>query len=226
MDVLYKLYQFPLCPFSRKVKIFLLEKNIQVDIAVENFWEKRKSYVALNPAGEIPVLLCYKENYSVCGSTVICEFLEEKHGGIKLIGDEPSYRAEVKRITNWFDTKFFSEVGKYILYEKVIKYYKNEGSTNPLYIRAAKINLEYHMQYITFLLSNRKWLSGNKISLADITAASHISVLDYLGHINWNEYPSVKEWYILIKSRPSFVNILQDFIIGFKPSENYNNLDF
>ena len=82
------------------------------------------------------------------------------------------------------------------------------------------------MKYISFLLSERKWLAGNKISLADITAASHISILDYLGHINWNSYPTVKEWYILIKSRPSFTNILQDFIIGFKPAENYNNLDF
>lgn len=226
MDILYKLYQFPLCPFSRKVRVFLLEKNIKVDIAVENFWEKRKNFLALNPAGQVPTLLCYQENNAICESTIICEYLEEKHGGIKLIGDEPSYRAEVKRITVWFDSKFFNEVGKYIFYEKVIKYYKNEGSPNPLYLRAAKINLEYHMKYISFLLSERKWLAGNKISLADITAASHISILDYLGHINWNSYPTVKEWYILIKSRPSFTNILQDFIIGFKPAENYNNLDF
>ena len=114
MDILYKLYQFPLCPFSRKVRVFLLEKNIKVDIAVENFWEKRKNFLALNPAGQVPTLLCYQENNAICESTIICEYLEEKHGGIKLIGDEPSYRAEVKRITVWFDSKFFNEVGKYI----------------------------------------------------------------------------------------------------------------
>jgi len=226
MKVKYKLYQFPLCPFSRKVRLFLLEKNINVDIAVENFWEKRQNFIALNPAGEIPVLLCYDENSVICDSTIICEYLEETHGGIKFIGDDPLFRAEVKRITSWFDKKFFEEVTKYILFEKVIKYYKNEGSPNPLYLRAAKLNLEYHLQYMSYLLNSRKWLAGNKISLADFSAAAHLSVLDYLGHVNWQQYKTVKEWYMLIKSRPSFTNILQDNVVGFKPAQNYTNLDF
>ena len=226
MDVAYKLYQFPLCPFSRKARIFLIEKNITVDLAVENFWEKRKNFMALNPTGEVPVLFSYDDNFTICGSTIICEYLEEKYGGVKLIGDEPTYRAEIKRLDHWFDNKFFNEVVKYILYEKVIKYYKNETPPNLSYIRAAKINLSYHMEYLSHLLNKHKWLAGNKISLADISAASHISILDYLGHISWKEYKIVKEWYILIKSRPSFNTILQDFVVGFKPANNYNNLDF
>ncbi len=226
MKVNYKLYHFPLCPFSRKVRLFLLEKNVNADLAVENFWEKRENFLALNPAGEVPVLLNYEDNNVISESTIICEYIEETHGGIKLIGDDAKFRAEVKRIDYWFDQKFFKEVGSYILFEKVIKYYKNEGSPNPLYIRAAKLNLEYHMQYMSYLLENRKWLAGNKISLADLTAASHLSVLDYLGHIKWSEFDIVKEWYMLIKSRPSFTNILQDNIVGFQPSSNYSNLDF
>lgn len=47
MKVKYKLYQFPLCPFSRKVRLFLLEKNINVDIATENFWEKERNLLQL-----------------------------------------------------------------------------------------------------------------------------------------------------------------------------------
>ncbi|MBL6621099.1 MAG: glutathione S-transferase family protein [Rickettsiales bacterium] len=227
MNIKYKLYQFPLCPYSRKVRLFLLEKNINVDVAVENFWEKRENFLAINPTGQIPVLLCYDGSNSViCDSTVICEFLEECHGGIKLIGDDPYSKAESKRINLWFDNKFFNEVTKHILYEKVIKYYQNQGSPNPLYLRASKINLSYHMDYIKYLLNTRKWLAGNKISLGDFSAASHLSVLDYLGHVSWDDYPIVKEWYMLIKSRPSFTKILQDNIVGFKPSFNYANLDF
>lgn len=226
MKVKYKLYQFPLCPFSRKVRLFLLEKNIKADIATENFWEQRKNFIAINPTGEIPVLLSYEHKNAICDSTIICEYLEEKYGGIKFLGDNPLNKAEIKRVNNWFDIKFYQEVTKYIISEKIIKYYKGNGSPDPIFLRAAKINIEYHFDYISYLLNMRKWLAGNKISLADISAASHISVLDYLGHINWNKYEIVKEWYMLIKSRPSFANILQDNIVGFKAVSHYKNLDF
>jgi glutathione S-transferase len=221
----FKLYQFPLCPFSRKVRLYLLEKNINVDIAVENFWEQREEFLALNPQGQIPILICYKTETIITGSNVICEFMEERSNGIKFFGDEAYQRAEVKRIVDWFDDKFFNEVTKYILFEKIIKYYKNAGSPDPLYVRAASINLENHLSYMSYLLSNRKWLAGNKISMADFTAAAHISILDYLGDISWKSNKEIKDWYLLIKSRPSFTNILQDLVIGFKPSKNYFNLD-
>lgn len=226
MKVKYKLYQFPLCPFSRKVRLFLLEKNVKADIAVENFWEKRHNFIALNPTGEIPVLLSYENKISICGSSIICEYLEETYGGIKFLGDNSINKAEIKRINNWFDVKFYQEVTKHILSEKIIKYYKGEGSPNPAFLRAAKLNTEYHFDYMSYLLNSRKWLAGNKISLADISAASHISVLDYLGDINWSKHEMVKEWYMLIKSRPSFNNILQDNIFGFKAASHYKKLDF
>jgi glutathione S-transferase len=226
MKVKYKLYQFPLCPFSRKVRLFLLEKNINVDIATENFWEKREKFIAINPTGKIPVLLSYEQQTAICDSTIICEFLEESYGGIKFLGDTPLCKAEIKRINNWFDEKFYQEVTQYIVSEKVIKYYQGKGSPNPVFLRAAKINIKYHFDYMAYLLNSRKWLAGNKISLADISAASHISVLDYLGHINWQKHNVVKEWYMLIKSRPSFTNILQDNIFGFKAASHYKHLDF
>ena len=226
MNINYKLYHFPLCPFSRKVRVFLKEKSVVVDMATENFWENREEFLSINPNSEIPVLLSYENNKSIVGSSVICEYLEEKYGGVKLIGDDALCRSEVRRLTNWFDGKFFQEVSNYILQEKIVKYYKRESSPNPLYIRAAQINLENHLGYIDFLLSQHKWLAGNKISLADIAAASHISVLDYLGHINWKDNSAIKDWYLLIKSRPSFSNILNDNIVGFKPSAHYVELDF
>ena len=70
------------------------------------------------------------------------------------------------------------------------------------------------------------WLVGEKITLADIAAAAHLSVVDYLGVIPWDDYPEVKEWYALIKSQPSFRPILADRVLGFTPPKYYANLDF
>ena len=66
---------------------------------------------------------------------------------------------------------------------------------------------------------------GEDFSLADITAAAHLSVIDYLGDIPWQSYASVKEWYMRIKSRPSFGIFFKIVFQGVPPS-HYADLDF
>jgi len=51
-------------------------------------------------------------------------------------------------------------------------------------------------------------------------------VIDYLGEVPWDNYPKVKSWYALVKSRPSFKPILQDRVSGFVPPKQYANPDF
>jgi glutathione S-transferase len=62
--------------------------------------------------------------------------------------------------------------------------------------------------------------------MADIAAAAHISILDYLGDVPWNNYKNAKLWYSKIKSRPSFKDILNDTIRGILPARTYTDLDF
>ena len=64
------------------------------------------------------------------------------------------------------------------------------------------------------------------MTCADVVAASHISTIDYFGEIKWDNFPLIKQWYAIIKSRPSFRSILQDHIAGFVPYTDYANLDF
>ena len=87
-------------------------------------------------------------------------------------------------------------------------------------------NLKYHMEYIEWLAERNNYLAGSEFSLADATAAAHLSILDYLGDVDWENYNNAKLWYSKIKSRPSFKEILKDTIKGITPSKNYQNLDF
>ena len=100
------------------------------------------------------------------------------------------------------------------------------GEPNSREIRAAQSNIHTHLDYITFLTDRRFWLAGERFSLADIAAATHISSIDYLGDIPWRDYKSAKNWYARIKSRPSFQGILADRIPGLPPPKHYNNPDF
>ena len=76
------------------------------------------------------------------------------------------------------------------------------------------------------MTARRSYLGGRSLSIADLTVAAHLSVLDYLGEISWENYPDTKDWYTKIKSRPSFNSLLHDKLAGIMPSETYANLDF
>jgi len=194
-------------------------------MVAEQTWERRRDFLALNPTGEVPVLI-EEDNTVLSESMAICEYLEEKHPEPSLIGENPYDRAEVRRLVAWFDKKFDEEVTCKLVNEKVMKRFLGLGEPDSREIRAAKTNIHTHLNYITFLTDRRFWLAGDKISLADFAAAAHLSCIDYLGDVPWIDHVSAKNWYARIKSRPSFRQILSDAIPGLPAPKYYSDPDF
>ena len=100
------------------------------------------------------------------------------------------------------------------------------GSLDSKNLRIGAQNLTKHLDYFSWLLEKHTFLAGESMTLADLTLAAHLSCLDYFGAVPWHKYDIVKEWYSLIKSRPSFKPLLQDTIPGLTPHPGYKNLDF
>ncbi len=220
-----QLYHLWLSPFSRKVRLALAEKHLEAELVSEPVWERRSEFLALNPAGTVPVLID-EDGTTVADSQPICEYLEDCWPDRPLIGREPSQRAEVRRLTLWFDLKFNREVTRNLVDEKVMKRFMKMGEPNSSAIRAGRSNVGYHLEYIAYLIERRNWLAGEVFSLADIAAASHLSCLDYLGDVPWVDYQGAKDWYARVKSRPSFRALLADRIPGLPPPKHYDDLDF
>jgi glutathione S-transferase len=219
------LLHLPLDPFSRKIRIVLGEKKITVLLAVEPIWERRHEFLSINPAGTVPVFI-EDDGTTISTSQAIAEYLEETSKEPALIFGTALQRAEIRRLCNWFDVKFNTEVTEYLLGEKIMKRFLGLGEPSSETIRAGYANIDTHLGYIEYLAEQRAWLAGENFSLADITAASHISCIDYLGDIAWEDYQQAKQWYARIKSRPSFRPLLQDLIPGTQPPAHYKNLDF
>ena len=219
------LLHLPLDPFSRKIRIVLGEKKITASLAVEPIWERRHEFLSINPAGTVPVFI-EDDGTTISTSQAIAEYLEETSTEPALIFGTALQRAEIRRLCNWFDVKFNTEVTEYLLGEKIMKRFLGLGEPSSETIRAGYANIDTHLGYIEYLAEQRAWLAGDKFSLADITAASHISCIDYLGDIAWEDYQQAKQWYARIKSRPSFRPLLQDLIPGTQPPAHYKNLDF
>ncbi|MDA0996844.1 MAG: glutathione S-transferase family protein [Proteobacteria bacterium] len=222
MRVLYHLW---LSPFCRKVRIALGEKRVEFEMKAENVWQRRDEFLAINPAGEVPVLV-EADGTALSGSQVICEFLDEIHPEPALLGRQPLHRAEVRRLVDWFDRKFDHEVTEKLVGEKFMKRFLALGEPDSAKIRAGHANMHTHLDYITYLVERRKWLAGDTFSLADIAAAAHLSTIDYLGDVPWKDHDVAKDWYARIKSRPSFRSILVDHIPNAPPPKHYADLDF
>ena len=220
-----KLYQHILSPVCRKVRIALAEKGLQCDLVSEDLGSKRQSFLEINPSGDIPVLI-ETDGKTIPEHSVICEYLEEAYPEPSLLGTEIWQRVEIRRLTRWFDEKFAREVTSGLLIEKVIKSLRCAGAPNSVTIRSSKAFLREHLQYLEWLIVRRKWLAGEIFSYADIAAAAELSVIDYLGDVPWDKFPDAKDWYMRIKSRPSFRNLLQDRQTGIIPPPYYSELDF
>ncbi|WP_133485118.1 glutathione S-transferase family protein [Aliiroseovarius marinus] len=219
-----RLFHVPLSPFCRKVRLSLAEKKVEVELVEERYWERNPEFLRRNPAGKVPILKI--DGRLLTESAAICEYLEEKFPDPALLPRDPEGRYEVRRLVSWFDDKFHNEVTSNLLYERVNKKVMGTGYPESKNVKAGAKAIKYHLDYMGWLLDQRRWLAGNEMSLADFAAAAHLSALDYISDVDWNRNANVRDWYAKIKSRPAFRSILADQIPGFPQPAHYADLDF
>ena len=225
---IYRLYHHPLNPSSRCVRLALAEKNVACEYIIEKPWDPSADLLALNPAGDVPVLSIQEGDATrnLADGRAICEYLDETQAAASLLGKDPFMRAEVRRLIAWFDRKFHSEVTEPLVGEKALKRLTGAGEPDSAFIRIGCHNIHGHLQYIAWLTERRNWLAGDVISFADLAAGAQLSLIDYLGDVPWDQHQLAKEWYARLKSRPSFRGLLGDHIAGFPPPRHYADLDF
>lgn len=220
-----KLYHYPVCPLSRQVRVFLKEIDVPFTMIKEDYWQRDQIFLSLSPAGSLPVLQEESE-LIIAGIYPIIEYLNEKYPNVNFMVEDLDVKCEIRRLLSWFNEKFYREVTKIIIDEKIVRPSCQLEGPRTTFLRAAKNNLAHHLSYMSALLESRSFIAANSLSCADIAASCHISVLDYFGEINWDKWLVVKHWYAIIKSRPSFRALLQDHIPGFPPPACYVDLDF
>jgi glutathione S-transferase len=223
---MWQLYQFPLCPFSRKVRLLLGEKGVGYDLLRESPWARRDEFIDMNPAGQTPVMTDADRGILLIDSMAICEYFEETIDKAAMINGTAANRAEIRRLVTWFDTHFYHDVTAPLLHERMVKRLVHRAAPDAKVLREAMKAAERHLDYTDYLLDHRKWLGGATMSLADLAAAAQISVADYLGGIDWKGHELTTGWYRGFKSRPSFQPLLSERMEVIGPPKHYAQLDF
>ncbi len=222
---MWSLYQFPLCPFSRKIRLLMGEKNIPYDPLREDPWNASDAFYNLNPAGRTPVLVDEERGIALADSRAIGEYLEETVDRLPMISGTAAGRAEIRRLTALFDESFFHDVTEPLLNERMKKRLIFKQPPDSTVLSEAMRMAHGHLDYMDWLIDNRPWLAGSTMSMADLAAAAQISVADYLGGIDWRDHEQTRGWYAVFKSRPSFQPLLTERMDGIRPPDHYGKVD-
>ena len=202
------------------------EKGVAYDLVTEHPWESRPGFRDINVAGRTPAMRDAERDLNLSDSVAICEYFEETEATKPLYAGSAAQRAEIRRLIAWFDSKFYSEVGAPLLQEKMIKRLFYRQTPDATILRQAMRAATAHMEMLGSLLDHHNWLTGTTMTMADLAAAAHISVADYLGGIDWAGHDLVHDWYAVLKSRPSFRPLLDERMGALMPPPHYSDVNF
>lgn len=225
------LYHLPLDASSRFVRLVLAEFGQVVHLEQEKVWERRRAFLALNPAASVPVLKT-DDDLVVVGAGPILGFLTESREdrGVPYMPADIAARAEARRLMDWALVLMEHDVTAVLVHEKAEKRgipgELGGGPPDTSAMRLARDNLSWHLEYLDHVLASRDWLAAERLTVADLAFAAALSSLDYLGEVAWADRSLAKLWYARVKSRPSFAPLLEERISGVIPPAHYDDPDF
>ncbi|MEY4879354.1 MAG: hypothetical protein RJB62_823 [Pseudomonadota bacterium] len=204
-------------PACRLARLALGEKKLAHDLET-----------AADPLSHLPVFT-ELDGTQVTGVWAIVDCLEGLYPDYPLVPEDQAPRSEALRLLDWAMSKFSEEVTRRILFEKASRSQTGNLLRQPPSmetIRQGRAALKEALQMLGALAEERGFLAGRDMSLADLALAAHLSALDYYGEVRWTDHPAMAEWYMRMKSRPSFRSLLMDRVPGQPPALQYAELDF
>lgn len=215
-------------PKTRFVRLALAEKGLGARLVETRPGEPIGDLAQINPALTVPVLIDEPPSggeIAVTPAAAIAEYLEEAYGEMPLLPATSAGRAEARRLFHWFSEKFDAEATALIARPRAFGA-RGRRWEDPEPIREFSAAIVWHFDYMSFLLEQRRWIAGDRLSIADLAAAASLSVNDYFSLVPWSDFPDVRDWYARLKSRPSMRTILADRLEGAAAPAHYANPDF
>ena len=205
-----------LSPPSRFARLMIAEKRLACDLAApEDGTDHLPAFVDLDGA-------------RVVGLWAIVDHLEGAYPDHPLAPEDAAARAETLRFLDWAMGPLHDGVVRRIVYEKASPRFTGasvQRTPDMVVIRAGREALRPALTAIGLAGETNGYLASRECTLGDLAVAANLSALDYFGEVPWAEFPAAAEWYVRLKSRPSFRSLLADRIPGQPPAAHYAELD-
>jgi glutathione S-transferase/RNA polymerase-associated protein len=192
--VALKLFEHPLSPYARKVKIALYEKGIPfqrlfVDPGVPHDDQVFQEFVISSPRREVPCLV--DGDLRVFDSTVMLEYIEERWPKPEMMPDSAAERARVRMLEEVMDGQY--EAVNWGLMEIRI-FRRAEGQQAEALIARARARLERLWHRLERELEGREWMNGRRFGRGDAAVYPHLATSAWLGLTLGEGQRRLREW--------------------------------
>jgi glutathione S-transferase len=211
-----RLIHLLLSPPSRFARLLIAEKRLTFDPVPSE-----------DMAAQLPVFTDMDGTRAV-GLWAVVDHLEGGYPEHAMTPEDAGARAESLRLLDWAMGALHENVTRRIVYEKASQRFTGapaKRAPDMEAIRGGREALRAMLKDVGASADANGYLAARECTLGDLAVAAHISALDYFGEIAWSEHTSAAEWYMRMKSRPSFRSLLADRIPGQPPVSHYAELD-
>ena len=166
------LYEHPLSAYAMKVKMALLEKNLEFNAIIPEGLANGTTggiFVDASPRAEVPALI--DDDVQLFDSTVILEYLEDKWPTPALLPKTPAERARVRMIEDIMDSVY--EPNNWGLME--VTGFKRASGPLADKLVASQANIRQLQGWLDTQLGDRTWFNGDTFGWGDIAVAPYVN---------------------------------------------------
>ncbi len=208
-----KLYDNPLSPYARKVRLALYEKGLEFEKHEILTKKQRDQLLAVSPRGEVPSLV--DDGTVIYDSAVICAYLEDRYPEIPLLPAEAAERARCRRLEKIADSDI-DMAGIVVFLIKIAR--PDVLEKFPALEESALRLVEGTYAFLARELGDREFFAGDAFSLAEATILPHLTVMLFGGYPIAPEHAKLVAWLDRMNQRPSVQRDLADAMAGLEAS--------
>jgi glutathione S-transferase len=198
-----KMYDFTLAPSPRRVRIFLAEKGIDVELVQVDIMRnanRTPEFYQKNPVGSLPILEL-DDGSCLSESVAICRYFEEIRPCPPLFGVGAREKALVEMWNRRIELEIFAPVGH--VWSHLSKIAEGRSRRIPEFGEIQKSSAIDRIAWLDAELKGREFIAGDSYSIADITT---LCMIDFARTVDIRIQPdhaNIARWYSDVSSRPS-----------------------
>jgi len=198
-----KILEFTQAPNPRRVRVFLAEKGIQVPFEQVNLGtadNRKPEFLKINPMGGVPVLQLDDGTY-IAESVAICRYFEDVKPEPNLMGRDAKEKAVIEMWNRRMEFEILSMTAG--AFRNTSDFFKGRIPQVPEYGKICKEAALKRLEWLDGELANRKFIAGDRYTIADITALIGIDFGRTTGIKIGDNQKNLARWHQEVSSRPS-----------------------
>lgn len=206
-----KLYDFGPAANSKRVRMFLVEKGLEVPIVELNVRDDdqfKEPFTSMNPFHCVPFLEL-DDGTVIAESITVCRYLEELHPEPSLFGRDPVERARIDmwnrrvELDGFMPALHATRNSVPMFAGRVVPGTRTDLAQLPAMVERGKEMLDIFLARLEPQLADNEFIAGPNVSIADITCFFVINMANRFEMDVAGRYQNIHRWFTAFSARPS-----------------------